>query len=80
MVAVYTLQILRKENFLRILCKFYIKILIFVTFWPFLNTLHKKLTFYQIMSVNKKGFTINKTKYKTQFHCIHNSNWWLQNF
>ena len=48
MVAVYTLQILRKENFLRILCKenslqrkwckeikekFYIKILIFVTFW-----------------------------------------------
>ena len=52
----------------------YFKILIFVTFWPFLNTLHKKVTFYQIMSVNKKGFTINKTKYKTQFHCIHNSN------
>ena len=52
----------------------YFKILIFVTFWPFLNTLHKKLTFYQIMSVNKKDFTINKTKYKTQFHCIHNSN------
>ena len=42
MVVVYTLQILRKENFLRILCKendakkskkiFYFKILIFVTF------------------------------------------------
>ena len=82
------MQIICKEN-LRILCKendenFLLKNPDFFDILaqksPFLNTLHRNWLFTKIWISIEIAFTRNKTKSETQFHCIHNFNWGLQDF